>query len=177
MTTLRNRLVAFVNFFHALKDESLQWRLANQDQQIRLKHAQALAEEALVAQLKKKSVQLAHEIAMLKIKNDTELSMLKTRCKQDIKDYKQYLDALDQLKHSIQTSYTHLPEAVAFTIHHHAKHLMNKMWEAQEAEQKMHHEIQLINFMTTVHEDARLQLEEATTEKLPERTLRLIQHR
>jgi len=103
--------------------------------------------------------------------------MFKTRCKQDIKDYKQYLAALDQLKRSIQASYTHLPEAVAFTIHHHAKHLLNQMWEAEDFEQKMHHEIQLINFMTTVHEDARLHLDGASTEKLPERTLSLIQRK
>ena len=48
------------------------------------------------------------------------------------------------------------------------------MWEAEDFEQKMQHEMQLIRFMTTVHEDARLHLEGATTEKLPERTLNLI---
>ena len=103
--------------------------------------------------------------------------MFKTKCKQDIKDYKQYLASLDQLKRSIQASYTHLPEAVAFTIHHHAKHLLNLMWEAEDFEQKMHYEMQLINFMTTVHEDARMYLEGATVEKLPEKTMRLIQPR
>jgi hypothetical protein len=89
--------------------------------------------------------------------------------------YKQYLESLDQLKRSIQTSYTHLPEAVAFTIHHHAKYLLNKMWEADNFEEKMQHEMQLIRFMATVHEDARLYLEGVTTEKLPENTLNLIQ--
>ena len=164
-----------LKLFHSVKDENLQWQKANQDQQVKLKHARVLAAKTLEAELKKKSVQLEHEITLLRTKNDTELSMFKTKCKQDIKDYKQYLASLDQLKRSIQASYTHLPEAVAFTIHHHAKHLLNQMWEAEDFEQKMQHEIQLINFMTTVHEDARLHLEGATTEKLPERTLNLIQ--
>ena len=66
---------------------------------------------------------------------------------------------------------------MAFTIHHHAKHLLNLMWEAEDFEQKMHYEMQLINFMTTVHEDARMYLEGATVEKLPEKTMRLIQPR
>ena len=100
--------------------------------------------------------------------------MLKTKCNQDIKDYKQYLTSLEQLKKSIQLSYTHLPEAVAFTIHHHAKHLLNQMWEAKDFENKMRHEMQLINFMTTVHEDARLYIEGANNEQLPSRTLNLI---
>jgi len=177
MTTLKNLVFNLLKLFHSVKDENLQWKKANQDQQVKLKHTRVLAEKSLEAELKKKSVQLEHEITLLRTKNNTELSMFKTRCKQDIKDYKQYLASLDQLKRSIQASYTHLPEAVAFTIHHHAKHLLNQMWETQDFEQKMQHEIQLIKFMTTVHEDARLHLEGAITEKLPERTLSLIQQK
>ena len=177
MSTFKSLVFTLVKLFHSVKDENLQWNKANQDQQIKLKHARVLASKTLEAELKKKSVQLEHEITLLRTKNDAELSMFKTKCKQDIKDYKQYLASLDQLKRSIQASYKHLPEAVAFTIHHHAKHLLNQMWEAEDFEQKMQHEIQLIKFMTTVHEDARLHLEGATTEKLPERTLSLIQQK
>ncbi|MDP3590184.1 MAG: hypothetical protein Q8R54_06550 [Methylobacter sp.] len=169
--TILNKII---KLFHSAKDQNLKWQLANQGDQAKLKHACVLAEKALEAELKKRSVQLEHDISLLKTKHDAELSMFKTKCRQDVKDYKQYLSALDQLKFSIQASYTHLPEAVAFTIHHHAKYLLNKMWEAEDFEQKMQHEMQLIRFMTTVHEDARLHLEGATTDKLPERTLNLI---
>ena len=177
MSTLKNRIFTLLKLFHSVKDENLKWQKANQDELAKLKQARVLAEKALEAELKKKSVQLEHEITLLKTKNDTELAMFKTRCKQDIKDYKQYLAALDQLKRSIQASYKHLPEAVAFTIHHHAKQLLNQMWEAKDLEQKMRYEMQLIHFMTTVHEDARLNLENATAEKFPEKTLGLIQQR
>ena len=177
MTTFKSWIFTLVKLFYSVKDEKLQWKTANQDQQFKLKHARVLAAKTLEAELKRRSVQLEHEITLLRTKNDTELSMFKTKCKQDIKDYKQYLASLDQLKRSIQASYTHLPEAVAFTIHHHAKYLLNQMWEAEDLEQKMHYEMQLINFMTTVQEDARLHLENATTEKLPEKTLELIQQR
>ena len=175
MTLLKDWIFTLVNLVHSVRDENLKWQTARQEPQARLRQTQVLAEKALEASLKKKSVQLEHEIALLKTKNDAELSMYKTKCKQDIKDYKQYLEALDQLKKSIQTSYTHLPEAVAFTIHHHAKHLLNNMWEAEDFQQKMHYEMQLITFMTTVHEDARLHLEGKTSEKIPERTLNLLQ--
>jgi len=162
---------------YSLKDKKLQWREANQHREDALKRAHALSEEALAAELKKKSEQLSHDIRLLKTQHNAELSMFKTKCKQDIKDYKQYLASLDQLKSSIQASYTHLPEAVAFTIHHHAKQLLNTMWEAEDIEQKMQHEMQLIRFMTTVHEDARLYLEGKSADNLPERTLDLIGRR
>jgi hypothetical protein len=170
--TILNKIIQLL---HSVKDQNLKWQLANQGDQAKLKHARVLAEKALEAELKKRSVRLEHDISLLKTKHDAELSMFKTKCQQDVKDYKQYLAALDQLKASIQASYIHLPEAVAFTIHHHAKFLLNKMWDAEDFEQKMQHEMQLIRFMTTVHEDARLHLEGATTENLPERTLSLIQ--
>lgn len=175
MTFFKNWILAVVKLFHTIKDENLNWQTENQDRQTRLKHAHILAEKALEAELKKKSVQLEHEIDLLKTKNDAELSLFKTRCNQELKDYKQYLEALDQLKRSIQTSYAHLPEAVAFTIHHHAKQLLNQMWETDDFEQKMHHEMQLITFMTTVHEDSRLYLEGTTTDNIPQKTLNLIQ--
>jgi hypothetical protein len=177
MITLKNLVFTLLKLFHSVKDENLQWKKTNQDQQVKLKHSRVMAAKTLEAELKKRSVQLEHELILLRTKNNAELSMFKTKCKQDIKDYKQYLASLDQLKRSIQTSYTHLPEAVAFTIHHHAKHLLNQMWEAEDFEQKMHLEMQLIKFMTTVNEDARLHLEDASAEKLPERTLSLIQRK
>jgi hypothetical protein len=177
MASFKSRVFSLLKLFHSIKNENLQWQNANQDRQVKLKHTRAVADKALEAELKKKSVQLEHEITLLRTKNDAELSMFKTKCKQDIKDYKQYLTALDQLKRSIQASYTHLPEAVAFTIHHHAKHLLNRMWEAEDFEQKMQYEMRLINFMATVHEDVRLHLEGASAEKLPERTLSMIRQK
>jgi len=174
MAFLKDWVITAVKLFHSVKDENLQWQTANQDRQTKLKTAAILAEKNLAAELKKKTVQLEHDIALLRTKNEAELSMFKTRCNQDVKDYKQYLAALDRLKLSIRNSYPHLPEAVAFTIHHHAKQLLNNMWQAEDFEQKMRHEMQLIQFMTTVHEDARYYLE-GGEEKLPEKTLNLIQ--
>ena len=168
-------LLSLANLLYSIKDQNLQWNRHNQSQLAELRQNRILAETALEAELKMRGVQLEHEINLLKTRHDAELSMYKTRCKQDIKDYQHYLDSLDQLKLSIQDSYTQLPESFALTIHHHAKHLLHKMWEAEDPEQKIHHEMQLIQFMTAVHEDARLRLEDATIRKLPESTLNLIQ--
>ncbi len=175
MIILKRWAYRLVRFFYKLKDENLKWQVVNQEQLLKLKHERALAEKTLEIELKNKSVLLAHEISLLETKNGAELEMLKTQCKQDIKDYKQYLSSLDQLKYSIQQSYAHLPIAVAYTIHHHAKQLLNKMWEAEDLETKLHFEMQLLQFMTTVHEDARLSLEQSSEQNLPKNTLNLIE--
>ena len=178
MTTIKNWALTLLKSFHALKDENLLWEQNNQEQRTRLKHTQILAAKTLQAQLKKKSVILEHELTLLRTSNDAKVAMLKTKCKQDIKDYKEYLNSLETLKNSIQNSFDHLPEAVAFTIHHHAKQLLNQMWETDNFEHKIHHELQLIKFMTTIHEDTHRHLEEGTSsESIPEKTLRLIQNK
>lgn len=175
MGRIRKWLADWIEVFYSAKEKNLQWQSANQQLTADLRQRQSFAEQALAAELKKKSLKLEHEIALLKTQSAAELSMFKTRCRQDVEDYKQYLASLDQLKQSIRNSYTHLPESVAFTIHHHAKYLLHKMWEAEEFEEKMRHEMQLIQFMTAVHEDARQYLEGASAEQLPQKTLSLIQ--
>ncbi|MDO9105352.1 MAG: hypothetical protein Q7U57_10360 [Methylovulum sp.] len=175
MNTFKDWIFTLLKLFQSVKDENLRWQTVNHEQQAKLKQAQVLAEKNLADDLKKKSIRLEHDIALLRTKNSAELAMFKTKCKQDIKDYKQYLAALDQLKLSIQTSYTHLPEALAFTIHHHAKQLLNKLWEAESLEEKMHCEMRLISFMTAVHDDAQEHLQGRESKKLPEKTLDLLQ--
>jgi hypothetical protein len=174
MPWLSERILGLVDLLHSIKDRDLYWRENNQAHQAELKQQRILAEKALEAELKKRSVELEHEIDLLKTRHAAEMSMYKTRCKQDIKDYRHYLDSLDRLKESIQKSYSHLPESIALTIHHHAKHLLHNMWEAEDHEQKIRYEMELIRFMTAVHEDARLHLESAGLRKLPESTLNLL---
>lgn len=174
MKILREQIHNFVNLIHSVKDKNLNWQTTNQDQLLKLSHTRTIAEKKLAAELAKKSVQLAHEIAILKTRQHAELTMLKTRCKEDIKDYQQYLDALNQLKQTLQTSYAHLPTALTFTIHHHAKSLLNAMWEADNFEDKIKYEAKLIKFMTTVHEEIPLHNSVTQSEKLPENTLKLI---
>jgi len=161
-------------FLRRSRDENLQWQLSRQDEVAELRKTKALAEQALVAQLRKQAQQLAHELAVNKARNSNELAMVKTQCKQDLKDYQQYLQSLDRLKESLRSSYAHLPEAVAFTIHHHAKQLLNRMWEAEDAQEKLRIEMQLLQFMTAVHEDSQASLQGSCSDALPQKALAFI---
>ncbi len=164
----------FVNYWQRRRDQNLQWCLGRHDDVTELRRAKAMAEQALVAQLKKQAQQLAHDLAVNKIRNVNDLAMVKVQCKQELKDYQQYLQSLDRLKESLRNSYSHLPEAVAFTIHHHAKQLLHRMWEAEEGHEKMKVEMQLLQFMAAVHEDSRAALQGETNDGLPQNALAFI---
>ncbi len=175
MTVLKQKLQILLQTLHELKDYHLDWRSSRQGEFALFKKQEKLDKQNLLILLKKRSVQLEHEIAAMQAKNSAELVMLKIKYKQDIQDYKQYLKALEQLKDLIQKSYPHLPESIALTIHHHARDLLNSMWEESNVTNKRVLELELIQFMNGIHEDAQVypggSMETMT---LPANTLRLI---
>ncbi len=174
MTFIRHHLTGILAFLRQNRDEHLHWQLDRQAEIAELRQTQALAEQALAAQLSKQAEQLAHELAVSKTRHQNELAMVKIQCKQDLKDYQEYLQALDRLKSSLRNSYVHLPEAVAFTIHHHAKQLLNKMWEERQPEEKLKTEMQLLQFMSAVHEDSQACLQGNGTQTMPQKALACI---
>ncbi|MCQ8129591.1 hypothetical protein [Methylomonas rivi] len=174
MSVFNRWLSGALGLWRGKRDENLRWHLARQPDVAALRQARVLAEQALVAELKKQAQQLAHELAMGETRHGNELAMLKIQCKQDLKDYQQYLQSLDKLKLSLRENFAHLPEAVAFTIHHHAKQLLNRMWDEQDPVAKLKVEMQLIQFMTAVHEDSVGALNAGKPESLPQKTLAFI---
>lgn len=159
---------------HTLLEQHLDWQVQVLEKRLHYKKNKRLVEKDLEALLKKRQLILEHELNLIKSQNQSELALLKIRHKQDIKDYRDYLKALDQLKNKIRVYYQHLPEAMIFTIHHHAKNLLNKMWETDDLHEKIINEQQFILFMTTLHND----LNELPTNKerndYPSDTLKLI---
>lgn len=174
MSIIARSLAAALEFLRRNRDDHLNWQLLRQSDVAELRHAKRLAEQDLIAELKKREQQLAHELAVLQTQNLNQLEMVKTQCQQDLKDYQDYLQSLDQLKVSLSNRYQHLPAAVAFTIHHHAKQLLNQMWDANDQQQKLRLEMQLLQFMTAVHEDSQTGLPASDNTVLPEKTLACI---
>lgn len=171
MSLIGGYLTTALGFFRRNRDQNLQWQLSRQQDVAELRRQQALAEQQLAAELSKRAQQLAHELAVGEARQANELAMVKIQCQQELKDYQHYLQSLDTLKDSLRHSYAHLPEAVAFTIHHHAKQLLNQMWDAGDEQEKMKAEMQLLRFMTAVHEDSQAALNSQQALALPEKTM------
>ena len=162
----------FMTLINSAKSENLDWQQEKQQQALSLRETKTLAKHELRAKLKTRQIQLQHELTILKQGHTSELSMLQAQCDQNVRDYKQYLDSIDQLKILIQESFSHLPDAVSLTIHHHAKQILQQMWSCENIQQKLQHESQLIHFMTAVHHDTSDPLPESVERpQLPNRTL------
>jgi hypothetical protein len=163
-----------MTFVYALLEQHLNWQTQTQEQRQHYKKNKRMVEKDLEALLKKRQLILEHELNLITSQNQSELALLKIKHKQDIKDYRDYLKALDQLKNKIRDHYQHLPEAMIFTIHHHAKNLLNKMWETDDLHEKMNNEQQFIAFMTALHNDLNEPSKNDGRNEYPADTLKLI---
>jgi len=167
-----------MDILNAARSENLQWKKAKQSEALALRKSKALAQQSLRAELKRNQVRFEHECTVMKQGFEADIAMQKAQCSQNVRDYKHYLDSIDQLKVLIQTSFSHLPDAVSLTIHHHAKQMLNQMWASDEIKQKIKFEEQLIQLMTAVHQDTlEPSVEFPEHPALPVRTLKMINSR
>lgn len=143
----------FLDLFHTIRQQNLRWQLQTHAEKMQLRTARAMSEKNLHNQLTMQQQILENELALLKSAHKSNMAMLRIKNKQAIRDYREYLAALDRLKTAITDKYRHLPEPLAFTIHYHAKQLLDEMWEAEELQHKISHEILLIQFMTSINDD------------------------
>ena len=164
-----------MNGFNLVKSENLQWQLENYKKVHELNCQTQLSKQELEAKLEKQKAEFSFQLDRLKQQHAIDLTMFKAECGQQVRDYKQYLDSIDQLKNLIQQSYSHLPDAISLTIHHHAKQILKQMWEAENLAEKMQFETSLLDLMTRVHQDTQDKLvQNQKGKQIPVRTLELI---
>lgn len=164
-----------LDLFHTVRHQHLRWQLHTHAEKTQLKRARAISEKSLRDRLKIQQQALENELALLKATHKSKVAMLKIKNAQAIRDYREYLAALDRLKTAITHKYRHLPEPLAFTIHHHAKQLLNEMWEAEDLQHKISHELRLIQFMTSINDDLHDSVDQpADINALPLKTLALL---
>ena len=175
-TKLRSRIGSFfMNGFNLVKSENLQWQQENHKKVHDLNSQSKHEKQALKASIDKQKAEFSFQLDHLKQQHETDLLMFKAECEQNINDYKQYLESIDQLKDMIQQRYSHLPDAISLTIHHHAKQILKQMWETKDFAKKMRLETSLLDLMTRVYQDTKDEIKQSQQDKqIPVRTLELI---
>ncbi len=166
---------SLLSFFGALKKERRKWRRQEDLDALELRRRQSEIELALEAERRRRLLQLEHELEVIKRRQQFELSLLEQKQAQDRRDYERYLKAVDQLQEQLRGAFRHAPEVIVLTIHHHAKQLLDRMWEAEDLHQRLQREQEFVKFLTTVYEDT-LQAAGEGQPVLPQRALRLMLH-
>lgn len=131
-----------------------------------------------IADLRKQKLvyeeEIEHEINLLKIKFTEEITRSKEREARITKDYKEFLDQIDEMKGQIIETFPDMPKALALIIHQHAKSLIDGMWQNSDDHAKSIGRAKLADFLNVVFDDTTQVLLDQDSPKIPVKTLQLI---
>ncbi|BCX89553.1 type III secretion protein O [Methylomarinovum tepidoasis] len=160
-----------------IRGERRRWRRERETDLLALRRRQVEVELDLEAEKRRRQLHLEQELERMRRQFELELTLLEKKQEQDLRDYERYLAAVDQLQVQLRHAFSQAPEVIVLTLHHHAKRLLDRMWEAEDLQQRLQREQEFVKFLTTVYEDT---LQATTTEGteplLPRRALRLMLH-
>jgi len=136
----------------------------------------AILDNAELKQLKEvKRVQIEHEVELSKIKFAEQLNRVKEREAQTTRDYKEFLEMIDEMKSQIVEAYPEMPKVMALIIHQHAKQLIDEMWNNPNEHLQNKYRVRLTRFVKVVYEDTTQGLLTGDPRKTPENTLKFIE--
>ncbi len=138
---------------------------------------QSILDKAELKQLKEvKRAQIEHEVELSKIKFAEQLNRVREREAQTTRDYKEFLEMIDDMKIQIVEAYPEMPKVMALIIHQHAKRLIDEMWNNPSDELQNQCRIRLTRFIKVVYDDTAQGLLTGDSGKTPEKTLNYIEN-
>jgi hypothetical protein len=158
--------VFLTTFINAIRSENLEWRRRKADEIAGLRKKHRLLDMELEHELAKREIELREEIKRIEMQEQSVT-----------RDYKEFLHEIDQLKGRIITTFTNMPKPMALLIHHHAKQMLNEMWQADDLNERLAHEQKLLNFMSVIYDDTLRLSYEGELARLPMKTIEFMNNR
>ncbi|MGB3207034.1 MAG: hypothetical protein WBB28_18775 [Crinalium sp.] len=154
-----------VGFINAIRDENIRWQQEHLPLITEIDKQRKLSKQDIEQELKRRQLRFESEIQQLKLEGESQ-----------IRDYKEFLDAVDKIKDDIRKSYQQLTLPLALGIHQYAKRLLTQMWNSNDLYEREKYERKLFDFLYTVSEDISLLPSNEYEERpfFPEKTLKLI---
>lgn len=100
---------------------------------------------------------------------------IKTSGERRLRNYKEFLDAVDGMKQDLQRLYPEMPLATSLLLHHHASSLLEKMWHEKDEYEREKLQERFVKFLIAAQDDA-LSLAESKA-RVPQKMLSLIEEK
>jgi hypothetical protein len=120
------------------------------------------------------SAETLHELDKLKIHHEELLKQWKEKHGRITRDYKEFLDSIDDMKQMILTTFKDMPKPMAYIIHHKAREMLDDSWQSTDEKSRELCRAKLANFMLLVAKDAEQALIGET--KMPVLTIEYIKN-
>jgi hypothetical protein len=166
---------SMMEFINELKTQTLDWEQDNVDKISELREKRAVAKESVQGKANEERAKFKNELQKRQIKHDQEMEGIKTSGERRLRNYKEFLDAVDDMKQDLQRLYPEMPLATSLLLHHHASSLLEKMWHEKEEYEREKLQERFVKFLIAAQDDA-LSLAESKA-RVPQNMLRLIEEK
>ncbi len=167
-----NSMMEFINEF---RTQTLDWEQDNVDRISELREKRAVAKERIQGKANEERAKFKNELQKRQIEHEQEMEGIKTSGERRLRNYKEFLDAVDSMKQDLQRLYPEMPLATSLLLHHHASSLLEKMWHEKDEYERGKLQERFVKFLIAAQDDA-LSLAESKA-RVPQKMLSLIEEK
>lgn len=153
------------DFINNLREENIKWKQENILTLNELESLRRLSKQETEQALRRRQVYFKYK-----------LQQKKKAVEDELKDFQDFLSAIDQLKDNLKQYYPNMPVPLILIVHQHVTQALVRMWDSNDFQERSKYEQQLLDFFLSISEDINLasSQEDQDTYYLPEKTLKLI---
>jgi broad specificity phosphatase PhoE len=152
-----------IEFISTIKRGDVEW------QQQKLKEVTELRKQRQISE-----AEIKHELELLQIKFSEEIKRVQERESSITRDYKDFLQQIDDMKQKIVQTFPDMPIPIALIIHSHAKRLLDDMWRNSDERMRELYTTKLAEFMMLVYDDTQYILTNKDQPKFPTKTMHML---
>ncbi len=119
------------------------------------------------------SAETQHELDKLKKHHEELLKQWEEKQTRITRNYKEFLDSIDDMKQMVLQTFTDMPKPMAYIIHHKAQEMLDDSWHNADAKSRELCRAKLTNLMLLLAKDAEQAMIGET--KMPVQTIEYIQ--
>jgi hypothetical protein len=162
-----------MDFINELRTQTLDWEQDNVDKIAELREKRAVARETVQGRANEERARFKNELQRKQIAHEQEMEGIKTSGERRLRNYKEFLDAVDGMKQDLQRLYPEMPLATSLLLHHHASSLLEKMWHEKEEYEREKLQERFVKFLMAAQDDA-LSIAESKA-RVPQKMLGLVE--
>jgi hypothetical protein len=169
----RSFATSMMEFINELKTQSLEWEQNNSEEISELREQRALAKERIQGRASEERAKFKNELEKQQLEHEQKMEEIKVSGERRLRNYKEFLDAVDGMKQDLQRLYPDMPLATSLLLHHHASNLLERMWHEKDEYERGKLQEKFVIFLMAAQDDA-LAISESKA-RVPQKMLSLIE--
>lgn len=155
MSELANNFArSIMEFVNELRDQNLEWKRARIDDKHDLQEKEDIGRANRKGRAMEERIKYENAIKEQKLKHEQQMEAIKISGEHRLKNYKDFLHAVNDMKQDLRRLYPEMPLVTALLLHHHASDLLDKMWHEKDEYEHERLKGRFVKFLLAAQDDA-----------------------